>query len=365
MHKLQNSLTILTDPCQESPSLLDDRIFQAFHEATGNDQSDGVWHFIAAYQDYPDPSILLRAEALAEDIAKAEPGKQINYAKIRISLATAEADLSGSNEDKRKMFEMCNKLVECHVSYVRATAKVLGYELYDKLIDHFYRKVKDDRFDHFIANSIHANVPRSWPSYSKLKQSSVNNIRTWRQYQASASHNIEQLKSSVELKVFLAKVKTAVERYEDRQRKLVHNVNIPDQRHHSFLQAQTLRLARAQRRASTEKRNKIIEQNRVAKNLRLKSMNLQNIHQLGDQTRIPLPDYVIRALTDSQNKYQATLEENKDKGDGDVDEDNLHDVVEQMHIVKDGVGEDSLGGIIIPDGYIHLGSTAGGGGGGH
>lgn len=90
-------------------------------------------------------------------------------------------------------------------------------------------------------------------------------------------------------------------------------------------------------------------------------MNLQNIHQLGDQTRIPLPDYVIRALTDSQNKYQATLEE-KDQGDGDVDEDNLHDVVQQMHVAKDGVEEDLLGGIIIPEGYIHLGSTVGGGG---
>lgn len=361
MHKLQNSLTILTNPRQESLSLLDDRIFQAFHEAIGDDQSDGAWHFIAAYQDYPDPSILLRAEFLAEDIARAESGKQIDYAKIRLGLATAEADLSGSNEDKRKMFEMCNKLVESHVSYVRATANVLGYELYDKVIDRFYRKVKDDRFDHFIANIIHANFLRSWPSYGKLKQSSVNNIRTWRQYQASASYTIEQLKLSVELKIFLAKVKTAVERHEDRQRKLAHKVDIPGQRHHSFPQAQTLGLARAQRRASTEKRNKIIEQNRVAKNLRLKSMNLQNIHQLGDQTRIPLPDYVIRALTDSQNKYQATLEE-KDQGDGDVDEDNLHDVVQQMHVAKDGVEEDLLGGIIIPEGYIHLGSTVGGGG---
>lgn len=169
MHKLQNSLTILTNPRQESLSLLDDRIFQAFHEAIGDDQSDGAWHFITAYQDYPDPSILLRAEFLAEDIARAESGKQIDYAKIRRSLATAEADLSGSNEDKRKMFEMCNKLVESHVSYVRATAKVLGYELYDKLIDRFYRKVKDDRFDHFIANII---MPISYEAGHRTASSS-------------------------------------------------------------------------------------------------------------------------------------------------------------------------------------------------
>lgn len=362
MHKSQNVLTILTNSRQEGQSLVDDKVFQILNGAIGDDQKVEVWHFIIAYQVYPDPGILLRIESFARDIAASEPGKQIDYAKIRRDLATAEGDLSGSNEDKQRIFKICNKLVESHINYVQATAKVLGYELYDKLIDRFYGKVKDYKFDHFLASSIPANFVRSGPSYNKIKQNSVDNIRTWHQHQASASYKIEQLKSSVELKVFLAKVKTAVERHEDRQRKLVPKVNIPDQRHRPSPQAQTLRLARAQRRASIEKRNKIIEQNRVAKNLRLKSMNLQNIHQLGDQTRICLPDYVIRALTDSQDKYQATLEENKNKGD--VDGDNLHDVVQQMHIAKDGVGEDPLGGIIIPEGYVHLGgSTAASGGG--
>ncbi|KAK5099634.1 hypothetical protein LTR70_002285 [Exophiala xenobiotica] len=347
MHKSPNVLTILTNPCQEGQSLVDDKVFQVLNGAIGDDQKVELWHFIIAYQDYPDPGILLRTESFARDIAASEP---------------AEGDLSGSNEDKQRIFQFCNKLVESHVNYVRATAKVLGFELYDKLIDRFYGRVMDNKFNHFLAGSTPDNFVRSWPLYNNIKQSSVDNIRTWRQHQASASYNIEQFKMSVELKVFLAKVKTAIERYEDRQRKPAPKANIPDQHHRPSPQAQTLRLARAQRRASIEKRNKIIEQNRLAKNLRLKSMNLQNIHQLGDQTRICLPDYVIRALTDSQDKYQATLEENKDKGE--VDGGNLQDVVQQMHMAKDGVGEDPLGGIIIPEGYVHLGSTAASGGGG-
>lgn len=354
-YTLHNGTTKPSVLSQESSSLLEDETFQVFDQALKNDEERKIWHNLVAHQGYLDPIILLRAESFTNDIVNSEPGKQIDYAKIREDLAKAKADLSGSYEDKQKLIKLHNKLVDGHTHFVQATARALGYDLYNKLIDRFYGKVEDNTFNQFIATKLPPNIVRNWPSYINIKQSTTNNIRTWRHKEASASYRIEQLKSSVEVKVLLAKLKTAVERHEDRQRKLTGKPNTTDHRYRPRSPAQTARLARAHRRASIEKRNRLIEENRSIKNHRLKSTNLRNIHQLGDQTRVCLPDYVIRALTDSQDKYSAALENEKEKGD--MEEDGLHEFVQQMHIVKDG-GVYLLGGIVIPEGHVHLGSTA-------
>ena len=361
MDTMQNGLTSLEfHPCG-SPSLVDDKVFRTLLTAIQNDEKGKLWLSIITYQDYPDPGILLGAESLTKDLAKSEPGKQIDYVKIRKDLAVAEAELNGSHEDKQQISEMCNKLVEGHVSYVQATANALGYELYDKLIDCFYGKAKDEGFEHFIANNIPIDITRSWPPYSKIKQRNNNSIRAWRQYHALAKYNIEQLKSSIGFKVFIAKLRSACEQREEKQRKLARKAMTHlTQRHPQSPQAQATRLALAQRRALIEKRNRMVSAEKMARNERLKRLNLNNIHQLGDQTRICLPDSVIHALGDIQDKYQATLGEDEKKKD-DVDEDNIHEVVSQMQIAKHDGPEEPLCGIIIPEGFVHLSPIVGGG----
>ncbi|KAK5944363.1 hypothetical protein PMZ80_003644 [Knufia obscura] len=362
MDTLQNGLTNLTFGLQSSPSLLDDKVFRAFYAALQQDAKGEIWHFLVTYQDYPDPGILLQVESFAKDIARSEPGKQVNYEKVRKDLNTAQGELSGSHDDKERLFKLCNKLVESHVNYVRATAKVLGYELYDKLIDRFDNKVKDKNFEHFLATSVPSDLVRSWPSYNKIKQGNANNLRTWHQHQTLATYNIEHLKSSVELKVFLAKLKSAVERHEGKQRRVARKVT-PTHRHRLCPQAQTAYSAQAHRRASIEKRNRIVSAERAARNERLKAINLANIHQLGDQSRICLPNSVIHALSDIQDKYQATIEDNKDHEKDDGDGGGLHVAVQKMHIGGEDSGEDALSGIIIPEGFVHLGPMVGGGAG--
>lgn len=94
-----------------------------------------------------------------------------------------------------------------------------------------------------------------------------------------------------------------------------------------------------------------------------------NTHQLGNQSRVCLPDNVIHALTNIQTQYQETLfEEDKEDdmggyteqpGKDNISNNSIHIAGEQMHVDDEALGWQPCRGIIIPAGYVNLGPAEG------
>lgn len=366
MEKLEDSLTGRVVDLSPERSIVQDPIFQAFYRAIVGKKENRLWYRLVYCQEYPDPFLFLKDDQIACEIAKLEPGQYVNYDRIRTDLQKAQSYIQNAPEVKVLMVQACNELIDANVRYVHAAICATGFEMYNRLIDRFFGITKDLQFERLLSSTlpIDSNISSKWPSYGHVKHHNIYYLNFWRGWHRTHADSMLVLKNLPNTRLFLAKFATILEA----QAATSSHVEVQPKRSSDTSHTSNLNGARVvltKRRQAIEKHKFAVQEARSARHQQLKSHNLNNIHQLGEQSRQCLPDGVIQALSAIQEEWKDKLFEEQCLGeyigDADGEVEYVTGRVEGLH-VSNGLTpngkEEPFDGIIIPDGLMNLAAGA-------
>ncbi|KAJ9655290.1 hypothetical protein H2198_005819 [Neophaeococcomyces mojaviensis] len=348
------------DNNEQHPSIVDDPIFQHFYSKKEVDEK-GFTHFeqVAKFQEPIDLTMLLDNKLFINAIKAHEPGRYLSYRQIRKDLEMVEESIEGGPERVREMFNFSNRLSTTHNRFVRASCALTVLEMYEKIILRLYDIVPDQKFKalpELQSLLFKVEFEASKLPYSEVTFNTHETIKCFEQQVKQATKDIEDLKNSIEFKTFRAKLNTATQVHECK----VHQAYIEAQRGASEAAKEYI-----QRLAEVKDKNARMNEQRIRKNLTIKTKNLGNVHQLGNQTRTPLPDSVIQALSIIQDSYKGTIfdetfnnSKKQEKSDEDASEDGVHEAtedIENKNEEPEGFEDEPLQGVYIPNGFEHIG----------
>ncbi|KAK5081170.1 hypothetical protein LTR05_007964 [Lithohypha guttulata] len=348
-------------------SLVNDPTFQALCALclTNNANNDyQLWHNILMYQHYPDPKDFLQIPYFSERIAGSEPGTRFNYNQIRNNLVAVQNDIVGGRETVVRMFAICNELVNAHVQYVQATANVEVFEMYSHMINHFYNINTDSELGNLIVSHSppHNFQDARCPAYAAISEWITSSLRHWQGLARMTSEEVVQLKDKKQTKWFLAKLEMTMQ---SRSKKMLeqgaartwHTPQAAPNSEEANVSPSSSPPRQEQprnRRELIARHNRLAKQARLISSHRLKTRNLDSIHQLGDTTRIELSDSVIQAISNLQHKWAAEILPQDDEAESEEEYTErkwMEEAMKEKGLVGNA-SEQICDGISLPHGFV-------------
>lgn len=271
-------------------------------------------------------------------------------------------EIQGNGAVIQGMFDFFQELKAKHRHFVKTSCALTMVELYNKIIVRQYGVVQDHEFSalpEFQSLSYAVCFRDEAPPYAEVRANLDDTIAHLQWILKHAAQSIATIKNSLEFKKFRAKLTTAQQ---------AHQLKLERSAKAAQRAAYVTSLDFIRRLAETKMKNEKMQERRAKKNLSLKSINIESLHQLGNQTRTPLPNNVVQALSVMQSLHNdaisaelnggssSTEKWKKDSVDNGIGEENIHNAVENLTI--NGEPEDFKEDVEIPNGFENVATSS-------